>query len=311
MLKHNERWVLFYGQHLRTTPEDPKSPDIPLRDIITLLLNRQTDGNCVKLINNETAAIRITDTSLDVDNNALCLLIQYADKNASDPVFSNLMTGELRVEPKLLGEGVAVSAHMMISLTPQKNNPSEYLTLLEDVPGIGKTMIEHFLTSEFKEVSDFVFEDDKNRVRQCRPIVKMEGHMSQTLQESLERGHLQGFELVRYGKRVDFDEFAYTTDVTYTANIKCVQTGGGGAVDLIKRVSAIAKKKKYTEMRVRYKRPEGRTQTVSIPTGREDAINTLFTRMDLIKVRNPLPQCSPLINEEVLGKLKGLLIASR
>jgi len=43
------------------------------------------------------------------------LLLQLCDKNGSDPVFGELTTGNLRVEPKLAGEGIAVSSHIVIS----------------------------------------------------------------------------------------------------------------------------------------------------------------------------------------------------
>ncbi|MDD5759350.1 MAG: hypothetical protein PHI06_09725 [Desulfobulbaceae bacterium] len=311
MLNPKERWALFYGQQLNPFPEGLKTPDMPMAEILPLLHTRQQNGHSVKLINNETAAVRITDMTIDTKEKIACLLIQYADKTISDPVFSNLENGALRVEPKLDGEGVAVSAHMLISLTPNKDNPREYLTLLEDIPGFTRSMIEHFLTSEFRQVSDFEFVDDNKKTRRCRPIVALEGHTSQTLQDGLKKGFIQGVELVRYGKKSDFDESDYTTEVSYNVNIKCVRTGGDGAVGLINRLFGKAKEQKYTEMKVRYKRPEGRQQTISIPTGREGAIDTLFTRMEKIKVEDPLPQCSSEINAEVLAKLKGLLIATR
>ena len=112
MINEKQRWIYFYDKLLKSYPED--APYFNMYEIMKELHDRQQQGNSVKLINNETAAIRINEMRFDEANSTVCLLIQYADKTVSDPVFSNLQTGEIRVEPKLDGEGVAISAHMLV-----------------------------------------------------------------------------------------------------------------------------------------------------------------------------------------------------
>lgn len=53
------------------------------------------------------------------------MLIQLCDKNGSDPVFGELTTGNLRVEPKLAGEGIAVSCHIVISTAVELTCPQD------------------------------------------------------------------------------------------------------------------------------------------------------------------------------------------
>src|SRR5690349_15777065 len=114
MLGAWERWVFVYD--LQLVPKPAGAPLIPLRAAIDQLLPRYESGECVKLINKDTAAIRIQELRIDETSATAQFLINYSDTNTADPVFGELRTGKLRSEPKLDGEGIAVSAHMLIDL---------------------------------------------------------------------------------------------------------------------------------------------------------------------------------------------------
>lgn len=312
MINENQRWIYFYDKFLKSYPED--APYFEMREIMKELHDRQQQGNSVKLINNETAAIRINDMHFDDTNSTVCLLIQYADKTISDPVFSNLQTGDIRVEPKLDGEGVAISAHILVSLTPNDDGGNTYITLVEDVPGIGKTKIEPFLTSEFKKVSEgYVFSDEQERERSCRPMVEMSAYPSQSLKEDMERGILQGLELVRNTHiNGEFDEPDYTKTDSHIVKIKVTRpVNGEEAVGLINRIKQKARRLNYSELRVRYKRREGKQRTVPISTAREDAGDAMYARYEIIRVNEPLPQCSSTIRDDVHTKMTSLLVDAR
>lgn len=311
MQNAKERWVLYYDKHLKPHPEE--APPIPMKEVVDLLFARQQAGESVWLIKQETAALRITDMEIDSRKETACLLVQYADTTISDPAFSNLETGQLRVEPKLDGEGVAISSHMVVSLKPTEPRGNVYLTLLEDVPGIGKTKIAPFLTAEFREVCKFTFVDESKRTRKCRPRVEMAGHVSQSLAQDLEKGVLRGFELIKYQlKEPEFDEPGYTKTEAHILKIK-TRKGFSGieAIGLINRVKEKASKADFTEMRVKYKRVEGKQLTKPVSTAREDAGDALFARLERIKLESPLPQCSQKIVEEVKSKMTKLLISQR
>jgi hypothetical protein len=284
-----------------------------LLDIMQLLYNRQQAGESVKLINNDTAAIRINDMRFDQENQVVCLLIQYADQMASDPVFSNLETGALRVEPKLEGEGVAISAHMVISLVPQRPREPVYLMLLEDVPGIGQTKLKPFLTSEFKHVSNFSFRDEENVEKRCRPIVEMNGYMAQTLREGLETGTLKGIDLVRERTQTgEFDEPGVLEEISRNIQIKVSQPfRGEEALGIINRLKERAQTRGYPNMRVKFKRQEGKQRSILLGTAREDAGDAIFTRCEIIRMEEPLPQCLETIRDDVAEKITALLLDAR
>ncbi len=312
MIKEKQRWIFFYDKFLQPSPED--APYFDMREIMNELYTRQQEGDSVKLINNKTAAIRINDMRFYDDNNTVCLLFQYADTTISDPVFSNLETGDIRVEPKLDGEGVAISAHMLVSLSPNDNNGNTYITLIEDVPGIGKTKIEPFLTSEFKIASEgYTFTDEQDRERPCRPMVRMSAYPSQSLKEDMERGVLQGLELVKnIHVSGEFDEPDYTKTESNLVKIKVTKAvNGEEAVGLINRIKEKAKRADYSELRIRYKRQEGKQRTVPISTAREDAGDAMYARYEIIKLREPLPQCSSIIRDDAIKEMTNLLVAAR
>lgn len=311
MLNHKERWIFYYDKILNPHPDE--APNIPLRDIMELLEVRQNAGESVKLLNKGTAAIRINKMRFDDVNDVVCLLVQYSDQMASDPVFANLETGTLRVEPKLEGEGVAISAHVVISLVPNQRDGRDYLMLLEDVPGIGKTKLDPFFTSEYKQVSNFIFRNEEDIERPCRPIVESVGYKSQTLREGLETGTLLGIDLVRLrGTTAEFDEPGAFKEISRHVEIKASRPFvGNEALGLINRMKERASAGGYNDMRVKFKRPEGKQRSILMGTAREDAGDALFTKCELISVEEPLPQCLEEIRDDVVAKMTTLLLESR
>jgi hypothetical protein len=297
-----ERWIYFYDFELKPNPEE--APYMPMVQLVDMLYERQRNGESVKLLNNETAAIRINDMDIDRTNDIVFFLIQYSDTLVSDPAFSDLKTGKLRVEPKLEGEGVAVSAHMAVSLKPLEPRGFVYLSLLEEVPGVTKSKIQPFLTSEFKLGCSLVFKDDSEREKKCRAMVELAGHPSQSLVEDLERGELRGIQLVKLNLNEDeFDEKGYTKEISRNISLKVKRPyQGNEALNVIQWIKQKAQTDGYQDLRVKYKRFEGTTRkqkTIAIDTRREDIADQLYTRYEMVKVKEPLGQCLEHINDEI------------
>lgn len=310
MLHELKRWIFFYDCKLKTNPEN--APNIPMDDIIKQLKTRFEAGGCVKIIENESAAIRINDMEIDESNNIVFLLIQYSDKKVSDPAFAHLKTGELRVEPKLDGEGIAVSAHMAMSLVPTEPGGNIYLTLLEEVTGVTRTRIEPFLTSEFKEGCSFSFKEGNSQEKKCRAIVEFIGHPSLSLKEDLERGELKNIELVH--NKLDesqFDELGFTKEVSKRIILKTSRAyQGDEALNVIEQIRLKAKKKGFSELRVKYKRFEGKQRTIPIET--EKGIYDLcFTRIEKVDFKEILPQCLKNIREDMSEHMRRFILSER
>jgi hypothetical protein len=309
MLSQWERYAFVYDLRLRPYPET--APEINLQNVVSLLEPRQQRGESVKLLNKETAAIRIQALRIDMKNAVLQVLINYADTAAVDPVFGNLQTGALRLEPKLDGEGIAVSAHMLVSLAPDANGA--YVVVLEDVPGVGRTKITAFLTSEFRQVSDFPFRDVDGRVKKSRPMPELLGHQSQQLREGLAEGVLKGVELVRTAYAPgEFDEEGVTEEQKRTIALKVRgNLVGDAAVAVLNQIRSRALEHGYTNMRVRFRGPN-RVRTVDVPTAREDAGDVLYVRYEhLGPFERPMQQSTDRLRDDMIEELMTLLESVR
>lgn len=312
MLGQWERWAFVY--ELRLEPYPVGAPEIDLEAVLDGLLSRQQAGQSVKLVAKETAAIRIQAMQVDKDARLAKLLINYADKDTSDPVFAHLETGSLRSEPKLDGEGVALSAHMLIHLDRCPKNGT-YTTILEDVPGVGKSKVTPFLTSEFRAVADFPFKDSDGKVKKSRPVPNLVGHLSQKLKEDLNRGHLGDIELVRYrtihgeAQANEFDEEGYVSEESRTVRIKVEQKlSADAALDLLNRVRSRAVEKGYAVMRVKVKPDQGKERTVPVPTAREDAGDVAYVRYERMDgFEQPLKQSVSDLQDTIVEKMRQLL----
>ncbi|BBP86021.1 hypothetical protein PHLH8_56630 [Pseudomonas sp. Pc102] len=275
MLDQYERWVHFYTLTLQSIPLH--APPFTLIECIELLRKKTNDGKCFNLIERQTACVRITDLKINDDATLATFLFQYSDSKVSDPAFSDLQSGETREEPKLDGEGIAVSAHAVLRLNPLPGRQVEFLFLLEDAPGVGKTKILPFLNKEIKALlaRDFVDPDDNKR-KACHPHFDLGHHISQTLREDLEKGELRFIEFVKDFNVAELDEDPYLKRLSNTVKVKVApKTYGDEAISAINKVKNFFNKNGFDHMKVIYKRPEGKQRSVDLSTFRED-VGMLF-----------------------------------
>lgn len=268
-------------------------------------------GQAVQLINNESAAIRIRGLELDRHNEILFILFAYADKNVTDPVFENLDTGDLRTEPKLDGEGVAVSAHMAIDLRPVGQGVSSYRAVLEDVPGIGRSKIAPFMTYLFRQVPRVQWAAPDGSVKSCRPLFEINGRMSDTLRNDLEGGRLSMIELVQHHVEGDgFDEEGAIVEQVRSLKLSIAPQGiGDNAIDFVNRIRGRARDMGYPNMKIRW--THGRQKSAEFGTAREDAGDVLVFKTTQMRSENPLSQCDEEIREFSRNSLRELILEER
>lgn len=308
MLDLFARWVLHLEVHMRSIPE--AAPQLWLRNELEGLRGVYDAGQAVQLINKETAAIRVRDLRVDNENEILFLLLAYADKNVTDPVFERLDSGELRTEPKLEGEGVAVSAHMAIDLRPGHPGVSSYRAVLEDVPGIGRSKIAPFLTSLWRAAPRIQWGAPDGSVKNCRPQFDIDGRMSDTLRNDLQEGRLSMIELVQHNVDGDaFDEEGAIVEKVKSLKLSVVQGPGEQAIDLINRIRGRARELGYPNMKVRW--THGRQKTAEFGTAREDAGDVLVFRSTEMRSERPLSQCDAELQNDRVENLRNLIISER
>ena len=309
MLDPWKRWVQFHELYLKSTPEE--APKINLNDLLPLWEKRIKSKEAVKLINKETAAIRIVDVRHDKKKNILALLFQYTDQNVTDPAFSHLKTGELRVEPKLEGEGIAVSAHALISLKAHDPEGLLYQFLLEEIPGLGRSRLSDFIRSELKEVSQGVFEykdpDANNALKKYYPAAELLGTPSKNLTEEIENGCvIQSIELVKFSKgssKIDEEGFY----VESSRLLKLVPDKGVSIRKLWPKIKKLAKKDAYNDIKFRYKHPAGKQKTATMNGAESDIVDALVLRSETVLADEVLEQCSKNLVTSMVSGMSELL----
>lgn len=292
------------------TPQD--APPIFFGQIVDELKAYIDSGEAVYVYDNDTKAIRARQCWYDEDQQILILLVNYADANVADPAFENLNTGDLRFEPKLRGEGIAVSTHLAIDLMPNEPNRPFYSAYLEDVPGVGRTKLTPFITALIREGCDPVlWKDPAGAERKSRPTVKLNGSMSQTLQKDLEKGKLSYIELSKHNVKSKFDEDGRVQEDVRSVRLKVLKHAKDHALDIISSVRKRAKDEGYTDMKVTYARATGKQTSKRFGTAREDASDVLTIEVSEVALNNPRQQCEPTLREDVIEKLCELIISKR
>lgn len=314
MLHIRERWIQFH--ELVLAPEPSDAPSIALANVIPYLQKRIDDGEAFQLKNNDRSAYRITDFSQNRQKGhpeALVLLFQYADQDATDPVFADLQTGSLRLEPKLEGEGVAVSAHAVIGLTPISGKADTYPFLLEVVPGLGRSSVDPFLKKQIKEATEGQFEyfdEEKQERRPYRPTSELLGTPSKSFVEELERGQLAGLELIKRVKTAEaLDEEGYFFEDSHILKVSLSPEARKDSVwaRAVATVRGWGRRNGYQELRVRYKKKEGRQKSFVMGTSQADLHDVLVLKDELIIADVDLHQCSPEINPAFAAQMLSLL----
>lgn len=307
MLHPTERWISFHSMAIESDPDH--APQIHLKDLLGLFVAHVKAGDALKMLNDETASIRVAD--IQVKDSYVAMLIQYADKNATDPSFLDLNTQVLRKVSRLDGEGVAVSGHVMIGRTISYDG--YYPLLIEQVPGITKSRILPFLRSSMKLVSKgtFLFKDelDNKKEKPYRPVVTLVDAPSKDFAEDLSDGQLDYIELVSRSVEGsgDFDEPLYFEETVRTIQLKVLRKTDPNIMGKAKRLMRRAKKEGYEQMKIRYTRPEGKRRTILMGTDISDLSNAQITKCEVINTEHKLEQCIDELDSVFVRKMAGLM----
>jgi len=218
----------------------------------------------------------------------------------ADPVFADLESGALRVEPKLAGEGIAVSAHFVLNCEPTADSADHYKVVVENVPGITKSVFEPFLNAMLRkayENEEFISPVSKKRYK-LRPVVQVISHASETLEQSLLGSRLQGIRLISTTREELLDKNPYTDMVEKSVKMKVVkQPGVNGRRRLLTSLRARANREGYTKLIISFSK-NGKQSSVDLDV-REDAATKLFTKMEKVILPDGIKQCEPSIHQDL------------
>lgn len=308
MLNPYERWIYFHRLILDSNPLH--APQIDLSTWIGELKQHVDAGEAYKLVENDEACYRIRDLVIDEDQGSAVFLLMYSNSKATDPVFSKLSTADLRPEPKLEGEGIAVSAHAVLLLSPTEKGGNEFLFLLEEVPGLGRSGLESFMQTMFRAITKqklyFHDEEHNGKTRAYHPKVRILATPSKTFQEELEGSTVDSIELVERIKVSHFDEEHYYQEDVRTLKLKVVDHNGEKP-SMLEKLRKKAKKEGFDNLKIRYKKNGGKRKTAVMGTDTDDVKDALVGRVEYIEHAPGLAQCSDKIVRSYAQKILGLL----
>ncbi|HHF3289979.1 hypothetical protein H4F26_21930 [Vibrio alginolyticus] len=302
LLQDNERYVFECSLQMQPYPDN--APNIPLERCVPHLIQLINDGKAVYVYQKDTCSLRITD--YEYSDGYLSLLLQIADKKASDPAFSDFDTGKTRTEKKRDNEGIAATAHLVIATKPSDEDfPNMYDAVLEEVSGVTKTVVSQALTKFFDEATDFDFiNQDNGRKIRCRPRASLQSHPSHALSEMLKKGWVTGFSVVKNRADDRLDEYEGLSVEAEQLTIKVEKRSRAEkALEQIKRLQRFAIDSKYSKVIVKYLDSNRRHKSLSISAREDNIADKFFSKSDKITLETDIEQCQKRIHEEFDEKL--------
>lgn len=301
ILQQYERFILECCFGVRKYPEE--SPDFDLERILPQLSRMVTANQAVYEIKNADVSLRLN--RLVVEDDVVTMLFQYADKKATDPTFTRIADGKTRTVPKAPGEGISVSAHLVINRKPYSDALKIFHhAVLEEVPGITKRIVAKGLTHMLSVCAQSTFRrDGEKKDLKCRPIVSLEFNGNEKLRDLLRKGSITG--LVAFKDVVDnkMDEEGEFKIKDERMTLVTLKTRGQQALDTIERVKDWIGAREYTRLQIRYDGDNKRKRTLEVGVREQDISEKMFAKSSLITVDEAISQCQETIHPKLHGKM--------
>lgn len=220
----------------------------------------------------------------DVIDGKWVLLVNRCDPNAPDSVYSIPESKQRQVNEKLPGQGAEYSAHIIIGLSPEKGT-GHYFCAIEAAygSGLGSSSVAAFLghiIRHCKKQKPELFKIpniDGSTTKRGKPKlvnlvheVELHGHLSNTFKKDLEKGVLNGIELIGYQKvGGKWDDAGFVKEKHRIIKLGLEKDLIGDAVKTISAVLKNAKADGLAEMRVSFKDQKGSPNSalLSVDTG--------------------------------------------
>ncbi len=305
LLQEYQRFALECTFAIGKIPDD--APNYKLDMILPKLQKLVEENKAVHRTKEESITLRLY--KLVPEDDQITMLFQYADKNASDPSFTHTETGATRTEEKQDGEGISVSAHLIIRRKPTSELLSMFHdAVLEEVPGISRAVIEAGLTHMLSECAGGQFEKpDAKKPLQCRPKITLKHNGNETLQQLLKSGTISGFVAVKTGVQPALDEEGELKIADERIVLKVKRSRGEQAMALINKARDTIQEREYTRLQIRYKADSKRSSTLDVGAREENIGEKMFAKSSLVTFDEPIAQCQVKIHDKLKVKMIALL----
>ncbi|WP_156404564.1 hypothetical protein [Curvibacter sp. PAE-UM] len=313
-MKKTERVVLYYDLKITASSRTFDGPaPISVKKAISLM----------ELVPKEHRAMRRARGSQTIyisdwqrHGNTVKILINKSDKSLADPVFSVPTKSSRRVARKRSDEGQDFSSHVVIKFPQDTASPA--LMLVEQCPGLNAIVIADLFRRVLRLAKDISPKDfqqihpDGSLDSDGLPLkysvfygAELDGHLSPTFVEDLNRGEMRTVELITNKKtRNDFDTTGYLVEDKASIVLKVSPTALRPA-DVATHVLNFVKgkSKDFSLAKIRFKEPDSsneRTVTIDPDVG----VAENYVKRDLLTNFEQLLESSyASLHDEIIKKM--------
>lgn len=271
---------------------------LDVRDI----LERAINAGKANLVLRASDVVRLTALEVRDKEKMAVLLFRRSDPAAATPFFEHETTRKLRKSDKKKEEGVAVSSHVFVHLTPVPDRGKPvYRAIIEEVPGLSRSYIQALLNDIVTE-EKYQFTDRRGEKKETYSIASLDGLKSEKVGGAIKHSDVPYVTLVRPGniKGLDTGGLVEAREERMKLAIKAKPQN---VLEVLKKIQNFAKRHDWTNILVQVDMPEKRSRLVSIAR-ESDAADILFVRAEEVQVKNPLEACTETIVDELVAKAR-------
>ncbi|WP_196486699.1 hypothetical protein [Burkholderia thailandensis] len=256
------------------------------------------------------------------DDDICCLLINKCDKLAADPCFSDPQNLLWRAVNKLAGEGMDYSCHIIVKASTDPLATG--LAIVEAVQGMPPPKIQQFLNALMRSVKEklpdeFKFTHPSGAVDKkgdpatynAKMMISLDGHVSESLEHDLTEGAIGGVELItERNAEVQLDQAGFVREKKAQLEVSLSTALAKARKVPVLRAFLNSRSGAYEKARIRFTTDTGDPRTVTVRSGDFTVgLDTAYVKRAVLNGFNRhLGQSYTELNEEMLEKLKGLLI---
>ena len=316
----NEREVVQFTVNLSTTPPGRFSD---IDDLALAIVSDAKAGICVAGIDNGRLQIGLSDAKivkLGDGSNALAMLFDIVDPNASIAANRHMRTRKVRAFAKEEGEGRAVSAHMLLALKPVQDT-NRFNALLEVSLGLGQSRVKPHLQRTIRRIFNekgYEVEDADGHWVKAQPTFGMEAVRSDRLKQEIEAAEISELVLVQDAvPKGDFDPPEVIDVSRREMRLRVNKSMASQAKHVLESIRPWAREQGYEQVLVRWKRRADETHLegsskasynrAKIDLRNQDIGETLFARRHFVSLENDMIDCVEEIREDMIKAMITLI----
>lgn len=245
------------------------------------------------------------------------ILFAFADSEYIDASYEKMATGAVRTLEKESGEGYRTEAHLVIDLAPSMRGDKQvYAAVLEESAGLSPSVILSRLQYPLHQAGKRESNDKHGIKVAWYPLIEMDGLLSKSLIDEIERGELEHFDLVKEqleGNGIDEPQSLIRKKQVLVLDVK-ESPAEGTISNLIATARQVAFSEGYERVRIHYKEADtgkSKSAVVEVDEDAEDpgeSVANLVSRTRRVDLDEKLNYNHTAVVESLAKKMASTLV---